>query len=248
MPKYYIYLHKRIDNDEIFYVGRGKIYSNEASIKYIKSKIPYRRAYAKDNRNKKWHEVIKETKYIVIILFDNLEFKEACNLETELINFHGRKDLNLGTLTNRTDGGEEDLNRVYKPKKKIRAYDNNGNLLRVFNSMKETALHYKMDINSITRHCKNPKVFARKTVRFRYDSEKLDMIEKLEWAVHKDTKINKEVGKYDLNMNFIKRYNSINEASKETNLSYTRIWKCCNHKEGRTKYHGFIWEYMEKKE
>ncbi len=187
MPKYYIYLHKRIDTNEIFYVGRGKVYSNEASLKYKNSKIPYRRAYAKDNRNKKWHEIGDNIKYLVILLFDNLEFKVACQLETSLIQFHGRKDLNLGTLTNMTDGGEEETNRVYKPTKKVRAYDNEGILLKTFNSIKETALYYKINVNTVVNQCKIRKKFAKKGIRFRYDTENLDRIDKAYW-VNKNNK------------------------------------------------------------
>ncbi len=56
------------------------------------------------------------------------------------------------------------------------------------------------------------------------------------------------VGQYDLNMNLIKSYQSINEASKKGNFLYAKIWKCCNFIEGRVKHRGYIWQYLEKKE
>lgn len=51
----------------------------------------------------------------------------------------------------------------------------------------------------------------------------------------------KPVNQYDLNGNFIKRWESINDAEKELNLNHSGITKICK---GRGKtYHKFIWEY-----
>lgn len=42
----------------------------------------------------------------IVILHENLEWEEACQIEKELIAFYGRKDLGTGILRNLTDGGE----------------------------------------------------------------------------------------------------------------------------------------------
>lgn len=85
-----VYRHKRLDTDEIFYIGIG--------LKYRPNDIK--------NRNRYWNHIINKTKYKVEILFENLTWKDACELEKSLIWLYGRKDLKNGTLCNLTDGGE----------------------------------------------------------------------------------------------------------------------------------------------
>ena len=69
---YYVYCHRRMDNNEIFYVGKGRKY----------------RAYEKHrNKTKKWIKINEEANgHIVEILFMNLTNKEAILKEIELLN------------------------------------------------------------------------------------------------------------------------------------------------------------------
>ena len=85
-----VYLHKRKDTGEVFYVGIG----------YMK------RAYEKYHRTKYWYNIVNRYGYIVEILKTDLTWDEACEEEIRLIKLYGRKDLGLGTLVNMTDGGE----------------------------------------------------------------------------------------------------------------------------------------------
>ena len=90
----YVYIHTRLDNNEVFYVGIGRLKD-------------YKRAYqTKKSRNPFWHNIVKKTKYEVSIVADNLQWEEACRLEILLIKKYGRKDLHTGTLINLTDGGD----------------------------------------------------------------------------------------------------------------------------------------------
>ena len=104
-----LYLHKRKDNNEVFYIGIGKT---------------KRRAYRKDQRSKYWISYTNKYKYYVEILCDNISWEEACNKEKELICFYGRKDLGFGNLINMTDGGEGGFGRVLSDvhKRKISDY------------------------------------------------------------------------------------------------------------------------------
>lgn len=86
-----VYLHKRKDNKEVFYVGIGKT---------------ERRAYRVDQRNRYWRNIYKKHGHIVEIIFDNISWEEACRREIDLILKYGRKDLGTGTLCNMTAGGE----------------------------------------------------------------------------------------------------------------------------------------------
>lgn len=79
---YYIYIHRRLDTNEIFYVGKGK----------------NNRAYSKKNRNNYWKNITKDG-YLVEILHKDLSESDAYLKEIELIE-------NLKPVTNLTKGGE----------------------------------------------------------------------------------------------------------------------------------------------
>ncbi len=89
----YVYLHKRLDKNEIFYVGIG--FSNEN----------LKRAYRKDGRNSIWNKITNKSEYEVLIYKKNISIEEAFDIERSLIKSHKRiKD--GGTLSNITFGGE----------------------------------------------------------------------------------------------------------------------------------------------
>ena len=85
-----LYIHKRIADQSVFYVGIGK---------------SQKRAYSTKVRNQHWHAVANKG-YEVEILFENLTWEEAKQKEVELIQQYGRHDLGLGSLVNMTDGGD----------------------------------------------------------------------------------------------------------------------------------------------
>lgn len=100
--EYYVYLHKRLDNNEPFYVGKGK-----------KSRVSDTR-----NRNAHWHNIVNKYGYYYEIIFDNLTNEESKLVEIDCIaelRYFGYK------LANYTDGGEGKLGYVTseETKKKI---------------------------------------------------------------------------------------------------------------------------------
>ena len=99
----YIYAHKRLDNNEIFYIGRGTV-SKKASGKCFRN--TYYRAHINHKINKFWMRIIEKNSWEVIILEDNLSWDKSIELEKFYINKFGRRDLGLGSLVNFTDGGE----------------------------------------------------------------------------------------------------------------------------------------------
>ena len=101
----YVYLHRRLDNNEIFYIGIGK--NTDKS---------YKRAHLKARRNQLWKNIVCKTEYCIEILYDNITWEEACLMEKELIKKYGRRDLKLGTLTNFTDGGDGNVNSIITEK------------------------------------------------------------------------------------------------------------------------------------
>ena len=85
-----VYIHKRKDNDSVFYVGAGKT---------------ERRINSKDSRNTEWKKIVKEVGYYAEVTHKDIIWDEALSIEKYLIEFYGRKDLGKGQLVNKTDGG-----------------------------------------------------------------------------------------------------------------------------------------------
>ena len=86
-----VYKHTRLDNNEIFYIGIGST---------------KRRAYSKCKRTQIWQNVVNKAGYTVEIMFDDLTWKEACDIEKYLIAYYGRKIIGTGNLVNMTEGGD----------------------------------------------------------------------------------------------------------------------------------------------
>ena len=90
---YFVYIHIREDNGEVFYVGKGTCILSDIH------KRKYYRAYEINNRSYVWLKVVDETDYRVEIVFDTENEGEALEKERELIRFYKPKLLE-GTLVN----------------------------------------------------------------------------------------------------------------------------------------------------
>lgn len=90
-----VYQHRRLDTNEIFYIGIGK---------------SEKRAYTKHKRNHHWTNIVNKYGYSVEIVTTCKSWEEACQIEQYLIKFYGRRDLGLGNLVNMTDGGDGTIN------------------------------------------------------------------------------------------------------------------------------------------
>jgi len=89
----YVYSHTRLDTGNIFYIGIG-------------SDNFFKRAHTNKNRNKHWINICNKCQIKIDILYSNITWEQACNIEQELILELGRIDLNNGQLVNLTSGGE----------------------------------------------------------------------------------------------------------------------------------------------
>ncbi len=87
---FYVYVHRKKSDNEIFYVGKGR----------------FKRAYSRHGRNNFWKKVVDKHGYIVEFLLENITNEEACINEVKYISEFGRRDLGTGTLVNMTDGGD----------------------------------------------------------------------------------------------------------------------------------------------
>lgn len=105
-----VYRHRRLDKNEIFYVGIGNI----------------KRPYNTHNRNNYWKNISNKTEYEIEIIAEDLDWDTACELEVLLISEYGRINLKTGTLCNLTDGGEG--NKGWNPSKITRDKMRDNNL------------------------------------------------------------------------------------------------------------------------
>lgn len=98
---FYVYVHRKQSDNNIFYVGKGKDY----------------RAFSKKSRNKHWHNIVNKHGLKVEVVLNNLTENQALNLEIELIKFYG-----LDNLCNMTNGGDgvSGLKHSDKTKNKLR--------------------------------------------------------------------------------------------------------------------------------
>ena len=85
-----VYIHRRDDTGDVFYVGIGN----------------YDRPYRSKNRNNLWHKIANKTSYSIEVLYDRLKWDAACEIESFLISLYGRIVLGTGKLANIGDGGE----------------------------------------------------------------------------------------------------------------------------------------------
>src|SRR5690606_17227737 len=98
----YVYRHIKKGTTEVFYIGIG-------------TTKKYARAYEKNGRNKWWKGIVNKYGFEVEIIYKNITWEEACELESLLISAYGRKDLKQGNLVNLTDGGEGSVGCVKLP-------------------------------------------------------------------------------------------------------------------------------------
>lgn len=98
-----VYLHRRNDTNEVFYVGIGNT---------------ERRAYSKSSRNKYWKNIVQKCNYTITITHKDISWEEACSIEKYLISFYKQYGK---SLVNKNEGGEGNLGYVFseESRKKI---------------------------------------------------------------------------------------------------------------------------------
>lgn len=127
----YVYIHKRTDNNQIFYVG-------------ISSDTDYKRASDKKSRNRYWDFIVKKVGFEFEIIEDSLSWEDACEREKYWIKFYGRKDLNEGDLVNMTDGGDGLFNPSEEIKEKYKKLYSNKTFIERFGEEKAKEIGKKI--------------------------------------------------------------------------------------------------------
>jgi hypothetical protein len=218
----YLYRHIRADKDEPFYVGIG-------------SDDVFKRAYEKNNRNRHWRNIVKNTPYNVEIIVEGLTWKEACEKEKEFVSLYGRTDLGSGSLCNLTEGGEGTVGMKHtdETKKKISQDNKRPEKLAIcmenLKKMQTPEARAKALANRNYSFNKNPEVIAKRKASTDYKTIGL--------------KHSKPVLQYNLDGNFIKEWTSAYVVYKELGYNFGHIHSCCK---GENKYkscHGYVWKY-----
>ncbi len=121
---YYVYRHIRLDKNEPFYIGIGTIRKRVKNKSTCTHNYVYERAYTKYGRSSLWKNIANKTKYKVEIIYESDNLYIIKEKEAEFIKLYGRRNLNEGTLTNLTDGGDGTFNVVITEDRKsqLRSY------------------------------------------------------------------------------------------------------------------------------
>jgi hypothetical protein len=235
---YYVYVFLRTDKPgyfeysedlkfdfEPFYIGKGILDRIDTSKYKTGNKL-------KNNIIEKLHRNDMQIKSIKIKT--NLNEAEAFEYERYCIEKIGRILLNTGTLSNLTNGGEG------MSKHHILQYDIDGNFIKEYKSLSEAQM--ETNVKNISYCCSGKRNLAGKFIwRYKIDNIPLkisiDFLKNMEHFGNYERK----VIQYDINGNFVEKFNSIKEASIKTGSTSPRIVDVC--KGNRNKTNGFIFKY-----
>ena len=206
----YVYRHRRLDKNEIFYIGISDS---------VKEGI--HRANNKSTRNNIWKKISNKTDYSVEIIASNIDIEDAKELEIFLINIYGRIDLKTGSLSNMTDGGDG----ATKPSED--SINKRRPSLQKTHSKKCISFESGIEYESLKSACKIlninygwQKQAVRKqspTALFYYKENPF----KLRTTRYKETTIKKPpTGKVVVSFSSGKEYISLSEACRQENLNY----------------------------
>ncbi len=224
--------------NEPFYIGKG-----------IGNRI---RNTVKDKYNSyKFRKIskMKESKIDIISekIFENLSNEDAIRLEIDLISKIGRRDMKRGPLSNLTDGGDGRLSsphsdevklKISKTKKEqnIRTVhtDDTKNFLSIINSGSKNPMYGNTHSCEVKEnHSKyvsgtNHPMYGKK------HNEESRKVMREKRSTLDDSKLRefckvfrKPIKMFDLNLNFIKEFDSLKEAGYETGINQSVISKCC---------------------
>lgn len=251
-----MYKHIRTDTNEVFYIGIG-------------CKPQYARAKTKHGRNKFWKNIATKVQWNYQIVSEDLDKASACKLECELISKYGRRINHSGTLCNITEGGEGTVGSTHIVSKDARKRIGSAQLGKTVTSetrqkLREARIGKKLsdvtksrirNANSGTNHPnfgKNlseetkKKISCKNTGKIQSDGsrrKKSETLKKIGMSL-KSTQ-SKAVDIFKVNGDFVGRFHSISEASRQLNIpSNSNLRLAASGKRNRTQAYGYTVEYV----
>lgn len=211
--KRYIYFHKNLETNEVFYIGQGT----------------RNRAYQTKGRNVFWCDYTKKyPNYQVIIKYTDLTLDIADLLEIKLISIYGRRILNEGSLTNITEGGKGTLGFKGVLNPNFNRKFTNHHRKKISNALKgkkHTKEHIEKNRlshlgqkphNLGKKHSEHSKKKMRESAlnRIVSDETKLKQSKKRKGSNNSNSKLNENDVKY-IRKNYIKGINSQNTGNSK---------------------------------
>lgn len=235
-PGKYVY-DNYIFEYEPFYVGKG---TGDRIKNTLYDKSPFK-------RNKINKLISNDIEIISLILVDNISNEESILIEKSLINLIGRRNLNEGTLVNMTDGGDGRLNSKHS-KETIGKISNNRKGKGIGWKHKKETLKIMSDKqngknNGFYNHTHSDDTKSDQSKRVsgenhpmynkKHSEETISLMKEKRMNLSNEKikeacqKFNKPVLMYDLDLNFIREFESVRDTSVETGISESIISKCC---------------------
>lgn len=239
---FYVYLHRRLSNGEVFYVGKG--YGS--------------RSHSLKSRSRYWHSIVKKHGYTVEIVACGLQEWYAFELEQELIAYYGRKDCGYGQLCNLTDGGEGSSGHVWsdelKEWRKVKSVEQMSDpamrerLSKLKLGKKLSDEHAKKCSDNLRRVVDKTKATNSKLMKERWKDasfrEKMtEMSKNFVMPESAKLKISKALSKPILRSDG-EMFSSVTEAAKCLNKPVSKIAMAANGK--RKTAYGYSWSYVSK--
>jgi len=136
-----VYLHRKLSDNSIFYVGIGQ---------------PYR-PYVTRGRSSLWNKVKKKYGLFVDVIKADLSRDDANDLEIMLISHYGRINNETGILVNLTDGGDG----IRKGFKHSKEFKENRRIAMIGNSIGKGYKHTKKTKSNMSKSRKGQKAWNK---------------------------------------------------------------------------------------
>jgi len=234
-----------------FYVGKGKRYR-------INQHLQAKQRSDGSLKSNKINSIIRETGKdpMRIKVYESLSFKKANQIEIDMISHFGRIDIKTGILANMTDGGEGFKRVIFSEatKKKmslsakgtktyanngmskiVHQYDLNGDLLNVFQSLREASESIGKGFKNISGCCRGK---TKTAYGYKWSYAGKSYTPKIKpQAIDR----RKKVYQYELDGTFIREWESASTA--QTTTGFRHISCTCL---GKFNFSGgFQWSYTK---
>jgi hypothetical protein len=170
-------------------------------------------------------------------------FNPDGSIDTERTNLEwctGLYNLRYGTRTER-------MNKlVNEPRMRpVNQYDFNGNLLHTYKSITDASKAIGVSTRTMFSICSKSGAHSTHGFIFRYADDKSPWVNYNPDLCRGNEERKRTVEQYDKHGNFIRSYESVNEASRITGISRRWIHGICNPERSYKSAHGYVFKYSD---